>query len=427
MHASYQQLIFFISGSECRNQYMKISSWPILMAYQRNGFGVQYQKSIWTEEALTKFINSLLQGNVERLTTPSDLLAMMSKHEALVVGFVDMESDNRNYRSFHRAALKFLEKDNFKEVGFAVVTGETALAFGVDNTPVIRAYMWNETLQYYGNDSWTSRNIVKWITENLHQVSANLSPPGTKSFSLAPFLSQGPLLLLSTPRNLNWDSDMDVMLKQIGMEYYNCGGDNWVQEMARDYLSEKRMKNREEYKTLKEECEMTFPSQRLNNAEGRCTASVSGSASTVLNTSKGLAEFCEATKKTESCGFPQKSAFSYQKSSKKALRTSMLDDSDSDATPEAILKYDFQEKCEMLKFAEKKQEILFINEEYEDVVSHLQLISGLACKANRTISFLSVDSELFPFAERLGVDIRNLENQTAAVIIVDVSCQFNIF
>jgi hypothetical protein len=41
------------------------------------------------------------------------------------------------------------------------VTGETSLAFGVDRVPAIRAYLWNETIEYFGNTSWSSREINK--------------------------------------------------------------------------------------------------------------------------------------------------------------------------------------------------------------------------------------------------------------------------
>lgn len=407
---------------------MKISSWPIMMAYQRNGFGTQYQKNIWTEEALTRFISSLLKP-IERVNSPEELLALMSRFEALVVGFFGFPNTDsyQHYRSFYRSSLKYLEKDNFKEVGFAVVTGETtALAFGVDYTPSIRAYMWNETLQYYGNHSWSSKSIVSWITENFHQVSINLSPPGTKSFSLSPFLTKGPLLILFTPRNYYWDSDIYIMLKQIGMEYYNCEGDNWVQEMARDYLFERRMENREDYETLRKECALVFiHNDKFNSAKSRCSP-VSVSDSNVLNTSKiGMPDqVCEVPEKTGNCGYyyKKKVGLSYQKSStqqEKLLRTSMIDDRVSDVSPDAILKYNFHKKCEMLKLAEKKRKILFIDE-YEDITD-LRLVSGLACKANKTISFISLDSSIYhTFSEKLGVNILELENQTSAMI-VDVS------
>lgn len=46
------------------------------------------------------------------------------------------------------------------------------------------------------------------------------------------------------------------------------------------------------------------------------------------------------------------------------------------------------------------------------------MITGLACKFNRTLSFLAMDSSAYEiFAERLGVDIQDLHKKTAAVIL----------
>ena len=172
------------------------------MSYQRNGLlSIQYQKNLWTESALTKFITTLLHP-VERLETPDDLLELMSSKEALVVGFVDMKYHARDYKSFYNAALKFIEKDPFNEVGFAVVVGESSEKFGVDvsQLPICRMFLWNETLEYFGNSTWSSKEIGKWVNEHLHQVTFHLSPPGTKSSSLKPYLKQGPVMILFTPR-----------------------------------------------------------------------------------------------------------------------------------------------------------------------------------------------------------------------------------
>lgn len=418
-------------GSECRNQYTKIHSWPILMAYQRNGFGIQYQKNLWTEGALTKFITSLLHP-IQRLTTPDDLLEMMTSREAIIVAFVDLEGYPRHYRSFYHAALKFLEKDPFDEIGYGVVTGESALSFGVDHVPTIRAYMWNETIEYSGNTSWTSKEINKWVNDHLQQATLHLSPPGTKSSSLAPYLKQGPVLVLFTPRNFYSElSDPYVMLQQIGMEYYNCETDNWVQEMSRDYLFERRRENRAEHKRLHEECREVFLQSFF--AEGRkCDSTVSVSFGSILNSSKSFEaklknspNFCEVNElpKDATCGCQvdapcMKSSLKYSYDANKVEKkflTSMLDNEGDDRSPESIAKYNFRRKCEMLRLAERKSEILFID---DDDPSSLQLVSGLACKFNRTLTLIAIDSINFhTFAERLGVDILEMENKTAAFIM----------
>lgn len=70
----------------------------------------------------------------------------MTSNDAIVVAFVDVQIDKRQYKSFYQTAFKWLERDPFQEVGFGVVTGETAAAFGVELVPSIRMYLWNETL-----------------------------------------------------------------------------------------------------------------------------------------------------------------------------------------------------------------------------------------------------------------------------------------
>lgn len=416
-------------GSECRQQYTKIHSWPILMAYQRNGFGIQYQKNLWTEGALTKFISSLLHP-IERLTTPDDLLEMMTSKDAMVVAFIDLESHPRHYRSYYHAALKFLEKDPFNEIGFGVVTGESALSFGVELVPSIRAYLWNETIEYVGNATWSSKEINQWVNDHLQQVSINLSPPGTKTSSLAPYMKHGPVMILFTPRNFYTElSDPYVMLQQVGMEYYNCGGDNWVQEMARDYLFERRKENHERHKKMLRECREVFHyNYQPNRVDRQCDTPVPVSFSNVLNSSKNFESkfknspnFCELPKDS-TCGcqsdlsYIKQHKYSHDANKKaKVFETSMLDNGDDDRSPEAIKKYNFRRKCEMLQIAERNDDIFFI----EDADSaSLQLVSGLACKSNKTFTLISMDSNSFhTFAERLGIDILEIENKTAAIIM----------
>lgn len=408
-------------GSECRIQYAKIHSWPILMAYQRNGFGVQYQKNLWTEGALTKFVTSLLNP-VQRLITPDDLLESMTSKDAVIVAFIDLEKQPRKYRVYQRTALKFLERDPFDEVGFSIVTGESTANFGVLQTPTIRAYMWNETLEFNGN--FTSKEILRWITEKLHQVSINVSPPGTKSMTISPYIQHGPVLIYFTPRNYYSEiSDSYVMLQQVGMDYYNCKGDDWVQEMSRDYLHQRRKDNKINQLNLYRECRETFSRSFTENRD--CNSHVSVSFTNVLNTSKSdgkvknLPNFCGINDVYGSCSCDETCGkLKYiPKVSKKVRQyeTSMLDNDDDDRSPEALERYSLRRKCEMLKIQEKKGEAVLIDDESS---SSLQLIAGMSCKFNRSLSLLTMDSVNFhAFAERIGVNILEVENKSAVVIL----------
>lgn len=409
-------------GSECRIQYSKIHSWPILMAYQRNGYGVQYQKNLWTGSALTKFVTSMLNP-MRRLVTPDDLLEQITSRNAVVVGFMDVQKHLRQYQSFYRSALKFLERDPFDEIGFSIVTGESASNFGVTITPTVRAYMWNETIEYTGN--FTSREIVRWVSDKLHQVTLQISPQGQKSMSMSAFFNNGPVLLYFTPRNYYSEiSDSYVMFQQIGMEYFNCKADSWVQEMSRDYLRERRIENRVAAQRLYEECRETF--QKSFTEPHECNSHVSVSFANVLNSSKNIDEklkslpnFCGIDEGFESCGFDEscgKLRYSSKMNRKdKHKETSMLDNDDDERSPEAINRFNLRRKCEMLRIQQRKSEAYFIDEE---PISSLQLVTGLACEHNRSLSLLTMDSVNFhPFAERLGLNILEMENKTAAIIV----------
>jgi hypothetical protein len=58
------------------------------------------------------------------------------------------------------------------------------------------------TLQQYPHEAEFSPDVlVKWIFENTHLVSIWVTPPGVKSLTLAPYVEQGSVLILFTPRN----------------------------------------------------------------------------------------------------------------------------------------------------------------------------------------------------------------------------------
>lgn len=184
-------------GGECRLQYAKVRSWPVLMAYLPNGVATQYHGP-WTKSALSRFVKSLLTP-VKRFINPEDLLKATIGSDSVVVAFIDVKRNARSYRNYYTSSLLWLERDPFQEITFGVVTGDSARSFGVERIPTIRMYLWNETIEYNGN--WSHSDINKWVVDHMQQVSLWLAPPGTKSTNLAPYLKQGPVLILFTPRN----------------------------------------------------------------------------------------------------------------------------------------------------------------------------------------------------------------------------------
>lgn len=424
------------------------------MAYLPNGLAVQYHGT-WTQSAIVRFVRALMSP-LRRFTTPDQLLQVAVGSDAVVLAFVDLQTNRSQYQVFFQAAVKWLERDPYQEIVFGVVTGESARLFGVtDQLPAIRMYAWNETLEYNGNRSWTQPGVNKWVVEHIQQVSLWLSPPGTKSTSFAPYLKQGPVLVVFTPRNLYAAAnDAYATLRQIGMEYYNCPRDDWVREMARDYIPHQRHENRAAHDRLVAECR-ALNRNRYNDdgffgeSFGKChQKSVSVTFAQTMNTSKAAssidhhptAEYCDlegrrgtkdcvvtaAANCNKYCGaavvLPESQRqSSYIKrrrdDSGAAYETSMLNSEFDQRSPESLRHARLVQLCDFQTLSDSEAPTLFFNGGDDDQ-QNLETVSGMACEMNKTFSLIAIDSLVYhTFAERLGVDLLALENKSAAFII----------
>ncbi|XP_049548711.1 uncharacterized protein LOC125959805 [Anopheles darlingi] len=460
-------------GGECRQRYSKVQSWPVLMAYQPNGVAIQYNQAFVTSQ-LTRFVISLMMP-LERFVKPADLMERMTGKDAVIVAYVDMTSETKFYQRYYQAALKWLEKDPFQEVPFGVVTGQSASLFGVETVPSIRLYLWNETIEYIGKETWTPQDMVTWIHKQLQVVAMWIAPPGsTKSATIAPGLKQGPVLFLFTPRSLytEFDDSTDayMMLRQLSMQYYNCAEDNWVQEMAREYIADQRVLGSERFFYKQQECERilgrhpsqeddTDPSSMGRGRREAFKSTVSVSFVNVLNSSKFVdgrkhggkgdrsdgyceaapAPHCDDGSCPDSCGTfgPERkpslrwSGQQREEEQDECLRKMPSTQSESvpssriDAThdyrgPHLLSKQYLRRQCELMRLAESDGTYRFFPDagERNETNAVLDTISGMACKHNKTLSFFSMDSTLYhAFAERLGVDVLREPNRTVAFIV----------
>lgn len=119
-------------------------AWPVLMAYMQNGIAVPYNGR-WNSRELTQFVRALMNP-MKRFSSPDELLTVMASHDAVVVSFVDLLVDRSYFSNFYKTAVKWIEKDPNQEVVFGIVTGDARKQFGVEATPVVRMYLWNDTV-----------------------------------------------------------------------------------------------------------------------------------------------------------------------------------------------------------------------------------------------------------------------------------------
>lgn len=222
---------------ECRHRYKKVVSWPVLMVYTRNNVGVPYHGQ-WQTSALTKFVYNIMRP-IQRIYTPAERLEQSHKYDAVAVLFVDMATNRTSYDTFYRTALKWLEHDPYGDVGFMAVIGKPAIAkFEIDNTPLVRLYLWNDTLDFIGEKPWKIEVLHDWIHGKLQKASRWLSPPGERSRHLNAFIRKGPILILFTPRNLyhtTHDAYSMVRVEEMKdfIDIFRTFGESFVQVMLR--------------------------------------------------------------------------------------------------------------------------------------------------------------------------------------------------
>lgn len=315
-----------------------------------------------------------------------------------------------------------------------MVTGESRSAFGVQSgRPVLRMYLWNETLEY-DNNTWTTTGVENWAMRSAHRVALWMTPSGYKSLSLSTFFKNGPVLLFFTPRNMLHEStDAQEMLRQLGMEYYNCHGDQWIREMVHEYLPEQRALHQEQLQKLIGYC------QRLTTSSTTMRKSLS--SVTFANLMNGSANQWSATAAREIvddiCRLESHSALSRSINSevylhcaeeacpttKERLReTSMLNAAFDGRSPYNLEKRRMRRRCELLSIdAEQRAVHSFLG----STQGHqLEGIEGLGCTGNRSLTMLLMDSSIYSvFAERLGLDIQATQRRSA-VFIVDPEVSF---
>lgn len=312
-------------------------------------------------------------------------------------------------------------------------------------------------LQEYKNTTWTQPEIAKWISANIHQVSAWLAPPGSKSTTLAPYLKRGPAVLLFTPRiHYTRSNDAYTMvrflatmitisykillfqLRQIALEYYNCPSTNrdWIEEMSRDYMTQQRIKSQEQHHQFQETCRKLLKTARLRHIQ-RCSqtqSTVSVIFANIVNSSndklpgqrifgpKNIDEqtacFSQSYSDYDSCDAVPALIYDGRSDQRGHAKhgISMLDVENDDRFADSLVERDTRLKCETFAHGDEEN-VMFFEDQSPGFETDLDSLSGLSCKSNRTLSFLAVDSLLYhTFAERLGVNV--LKHPKKSVVLI---------
>ncbi|KAF5280834.1 hypothetical protein FQR65_LT14941 [Abscondita terminalis] len=393
-------------NSECRKQYSKAYSWPVLIAYPTHGKGIQY-KGPQLATYMVKFLKTISRPFI-RIHEVFEVNELLTTYDAVVLACLDVSPGSSSFGVFYTTAIRFLEKDPLQEVAFAIITDYLSCS---GNTPSLSLHMWNETL-LYSNEEWKSSSLLTWILSSLHQVSMWVSPTGSKSLSLSSHLQPGPTLILFTPRNpLTVFVDYYALLHEVALEYYNCGN-NVIVQVGSSLIKKKRQANRQNHRSILDSCliksqeklpkfsstiTFTMPKKWANSSCDKCD--------TINLLSEQVQMHCEQKHTTD--GVCERPLFDES--------VQFCEKNDPKSTKNLIKLWNI-EKCRIAVLAEKVQPLVF--SEHFLFNNLTNNISGLGCKTNSSLSFIALDSvRYFHFAQKLGIDISLFKDKSAAVII----------
>ncbi|XP_046403393.1 thioredoxin domain-containing protein 11 [Ischnura elegans] len=451
--------------SECRRQFPKVHQFPVFIVYglMRGLKGLEY-RGPRTMPYMVHFLKSVLHP-FTRIEYPAEVTKLMTKYDAVAVGFFDMHGSSRNigFSAFHSASVKHLETHPFGNVRFAVVTNPAAMSrFDVPGAnrsqlgyPLVKLYLWNETLEYPGT-SFNEDSLIDWIDKHLHAVAIWVSPPGVKSHTLSHFVDKGPVLFLFTPRNpFREDNPNFNVLREVALEYYNCNSNSKVNELIQEILSSREESRRKYEKTVKK-C-TPWIKKKLETLSLYHDFKESGNMLHHVCSFRNESCFCDKDGVKESC--KQQTAHLWGESFPDILYGACCRDNQNpcvrpkervmsgpnfhddeqiflwpfyqsssealwyDERVSLIQHHEKEEACKRLLHGEILHPAVFPDDNASENVSKipenlLPLVRGLACRTNKTLSILALDSlKYHHFALGLGVDVLSKKDATAVVIL----------
>ncbi|KAL0278669.1 UNVERIFIED_CONTAM: hypothetical protein PYX00_000422 [Menopon gallinae] len=389
---------------ECKQHTPRIKHFPVIVAYPQHLKGIQYKGAILSTH-LVQFVKTLMRP-LHRIQSPLDIAALIAQHDVVIVGSFSFSGNlgGPGYYTFYSAAIKMLEKDPYNDIAFAVTTDrETATSIDIEVIPSIHLYLWNETYEYPTDAHYSDESLVKWIWTKIHQPVFWISPPGVKSQMLSRFLSNGPTLIVFTPRNPLFKMHaIYSMLKGVALRYYNCNNSTWVDHLAK-FIEISNLRLLASKKSMEKYCSKRKRSDCKTEKEDVCE--VGDFHSMYIGPQS---EVC--TRKLNLDGF-----LFYKNRDEFRYETSILPSRDDERSPENLLRLWDEEKCKLWTFANRYQKQIFPKTRKENSST---VIDGLACVNKKTLSIIALDSLLYhQFAEGIGINILELKDKTAIAIV----------
>ncbi|XP_050422897.1 thioredoxin domain-containing protein 11 [Adelges cooleyi] len=400
--------------------------YPMIVAYDYKKTGVPYVGPLNNAAYLTRFIHELKRP-VQLLSNKLDLVKVHRKYHNVLVASVDFKTTKGwdLYSVILDAAIKHLKSDPLQMyVKWCVAT------WPINNDdPMIRLHLWNRTLAF--NESIINdETLVNWILRETRLTSRWIPSPGrSKTQLLDDTFKRGPVMILFTPQNPYLDLHPTYsMLQALSIEYFNCGKNNIQGHYINKYLSkqlklffqERPKQIKECYKTVRDKYpEIIVNWQKKPNA----TSSVGSREWETSEKEKTNTEsnyFNDAVCKiTESLFFDIKLSYCFKnehdtKTTEGLWKKSGMDLTSNYVSTDKFVDYWNENDCYRALLADK---YFKFSKPQEESKINVTSVLGLACKANKSMTFIALDSNLFyHVAKGFGINLNKYREKTAALI-----------
>ncbi|CAH0579270.1 unnamed protein product [Chrysodeixis includens] len=459
-------------GSECRLQNNKIPSWPILMVYTTISRGVLYNGPR-DAHSMVNFLEIMMRP-LRRVSSSEDLVNLLSRCDAVAVGYTPLTDTSKYYNVWYTVALKAREADTLGEICFAAVTSEELAAeLGVESVPNARLMLWNDTKEYILRDgdiqAWNDSSLIQWVLENFSQPVARIMPMWRKAFNFERYVDGNPILMLFTPLNPLYEQlPAYALLREVAMEYYNCKNNDssqWTSELVKLQQVHRLLYQQQNFTKFCQEFKFKKPIRKHSRFYKKEVESQNNKYpwynTTQKNQKNGVFNFLlkrgftmskvlenaednsqllstldwlqECSMKTlpaersfyehyEQCQTIEENFGHEQETSaeREEIETTMLPYEDDPLSPENLLQDSVKHFCKVTRFAHEWGSPVYPTgppgmDERRANITH---IDGLSCAGNFSLHIIAVDSvRNHHFPESLGIDITNRKDMTAAVIL----------
>ncbi|XP_050541765.1 thioredoxin domain-containing protein 11 isoform X2 [Daktulosphaira vitifoliae] len=393
--------------------------YPMIVAYDYTKSGVPYSGPSDDAAYLTRFID-LMKRPVILLKNKLDLVKVHRKFHNVLVTLVDFKtSDGWDlYSIVLGAAINNLKSDPLQ----MYVKWCIAIWPMNDNESIIKLHLWNRTLAY-NHSIINQEKLERWVLQETKLTSRWVPSPGrSRSQLLEETFNYGPTMLLFTPQNPYLDMHPTYsMFQALSIEYFNCGKNNiqghyitkYIKKQLKFFFEERpkyvkqcfqmlKKKNPSKLMNLQKILNNTFENYRNYNAP-EVTLKPENN---IFNEA-----FCEVTQSFFSnraksfCSFNGDKRITIQKKQQPSLNYESTDQ---------FINYWNENECYRSLLAEKY--FKFSEPQYKTNVKEANVF-GLACTANKTMTFIALDSKRFHHvAKGFGINLNQFRENTALLM-----------